>query len=145
MEIVTLATGSEDNGLCVMMKGVLDECAQRHGGKLRGLGSRLGLEAQDSGLAATLIFGGGRCTIESGLEAPDLVVVAESDLLPRVVGLPKRYGVPWLLSPEGRDLLMEVLQGGIRLRGLIYAVDEPLRTARAALDIAVLVALLSGG
>src|SRR5579872_643918 len=104
METVTLAKGSEDNGLCVMLKGVLDECAARHGGRLRGLGSRLGVEAQDAGAAATLVFGGGKCTIESGLEAPDLVVVGESDLVPRLVGVPRRYGLPWLWSAEGKEL-----------------------------------------
>src|SRR5438067_2183116 len=109
METVILASGTEDSGLCLMLKALLDEAAERHGGRLAHLGSRLGVDAPDAAARATLIFGGGRCTIEEGLNDADLVLRASSEILPRLAELPLRYGLPWLLSPAGQELLACVL------------------------------------
>ncbi len=144
METVTLATGTEESGLCLMLKGLLDEAADRHGGRLPWLGSRIGVEAPDAGASATLIFGGGRCTIEDGLHDADLVLRAGSDVLPRVADLPVRYGVPWLISDAGRDLAIAALTGDVRVLGLLRGLYAPWRTGRAAFDLLLLAALLAG-
>jgi hypothetical protein len=144
MEPVTLARGAEESGLCLMLKGLLDEGAARHGGRLRGLGSRLGVDAPDAGATATLIFGGGRCTIEEGLHHPDLILLASSEVLPRVADLPVRHGLPWLVSEAGRDLLLCAARGQLRIRGLLRLPVAPRRTLRAATDLLLLVRLLAG-
>ncbi len=144
METVTLARDAEDNGLCIMLEGVLSECAERHGGRLAGLGSRIGISAPDAGQQATLIFGGGRCTIEGGLSAPDLTLHGSSELLPRIADVPLRYGLPWLLSPAGRHLLSMVLTGKLRVKGLFSGSLSPRRTSRALWDLLTLTRLLAG-
>ena len=144
METVTLARGAQDNGLCVMLESILTECADRHGGRLSGLGSRLGMDAPDAGEQATLIFGGGRCTIEGGLTYPDLTLRGNSDVLPRVTGIPLRYGLPWLFSPAGRELVTMALIGDLRVKGLVAGTLSPRRTARALWDLMQLTRLLAG-
>jgi hypothetical protein len=144
METVTLARGANDNGLCVMLEGMLNECAARHGGRLPGLGSRIGLFAEDAGEQATLIFGGGRCTIEDGLSSPDLTLHGSSDLLPRVADVPLRFGLPWLFSSAGRQLLIMALTGQLRVEGLLAGSLSPRRTARALVDLLLLTRLLAG-
>jgi hypothetical protein len=145
METVILAKGTEDSGLCLLLKGVLEEGAARHGGRLPGLGSRIGIDAPDAGATATLVFTGGRCIIEEGLKAPDLVLRAGSDILPQVTELPLRYGLPWFISEPGRRLVIAALRGDVQLRGLHRVVTSPLRTARAAIDLFLLLRLLAGG
>ncbi len=149
METVTLAQAADENGLCVMLKEMLQERIYRGGPLLHprgplGLSSRLGIDASDAGEQATLIFGGGRCTIESGLEFPDLVLRAGSDLFPRLSELPVVLGVPWLLSGAGARLLLSALRGEVQVRGLLRGMRSPLRTAKATLDLVLLVRMLSG-
>lgn len=146
MQTVTLAEDARENGFCVMLKAILEEAAARHDGRLRGLRSRLGIEASDVEPEgrATLVLGGGCCTIEAGLNFPDLCVSAGSDFLPQLGELPLRYGLPWLLSEPGRRLLMLALQGEVQVKGLLRFSHSPLRTARALLDLLLLLRLLAG-
>lgn len=150
MRTVTLARGTEESGLCVMLQGLLDECARRNGGRLSGLGSRIGVEAQDAGEQATLIFGGGRCTVEAGLSSPDLVLAADSGVLPQVVEVPRVLGLPWLLSAAGQRLFVAAALGELRVhaaRGSLRAIGPVrlLRATRAFVDLLQLLRLLSGG
>ncbi len=138
METVTLGEGCEESGLCLMLKGLLDDAVSRRG-RLFALGSRIGIDASDAGAQATLVLGGDRCTVEEGLRDPDLVLEAPSDLLPQVGELPLRFGLPWLPSEAGRRLLVRALLGELRLRGA-----PSLRTPRAAVDLLLLLRLLSG-
>lgn len=145
MRTVTLVSGSEESALCVMLADLLESCAQRHGGRLPGLGSRIGVDAQDAGAQATLVFGGGRVGIEDGLAEPDLVVVAGTDLIPQVPAVPLVLGLPWLLSEAGQRLFTAALFGELRVRGLRRVTRAPLRTTRAAIDLLQLLRLLAGG
>ncbi len=145
METVVLSKGSEDSGLCLMLKGILDESASRHNGALPVLGSRIGIDAPDAGAQATLVFGGGRCTIEESLVDPDLIVVAGSEILPRLSEVPLRFGLPWLWSRTGRELMLAILQGDLRVQGILRVATAPVRLLRASFDLLLLLRLLAGG
>jgi hypothetical protein len=145
MEPVTLSDNCTESSLAILFHGVLTDCARRHGGYLRGLHSRISFVATDAGETITLCFADGRCHIEGDLQQPDLILQADSDLLPRLETLPIVFGVPVLASPAGVSLLLTLLQRPVWLRDLSGTLRHPLRALRAMVDIGLLVRLLAGG
>lgn len=144
MDPVTLSEAAADHGLAILLFGVLSDAAQRHGGRLPGLASRLGLIATDAAAEVTLSFADSRCVIEAGLGDPDLVIAASSALLPRLQALPTVLGLPLLASPAGVELVLSLLSEPVRLRQPATLL-HPRRAARAALDVWRLVRLVAGG
>ncbi|MCS6911949.1 MAG: hypothetical protein RMK29_10440 [Myxococcales bacterium] len=140
MKIVDVGAGGQDSGLCLMLQGLLEEGVQRHGGSLRVLGARVGIDAPDAAAQATLVLGHGRCLIEAGLREPDLVLQLPSEVLAQLREVPLRLGLPWMLSRPGWRLLWRVLLGEVRLRQMA----APLRAGRAAVDLLLLFRLLAG-
>jgi hypothetical protein len=145
MPAVTLNQGAEDNPLALLVQGVLSDCAARHGGRLGGLHSRLGLRARDADASVTLVLGDERCEVLSGLVEPDLVFEADSDLLPRLATLPTVFGWPILASPAGLELVLTLMQRPLMVRGVGGLLENPRRGARAMLDALQLTRLLAGG
>ena len=144
MDPVTLSEAAADHGLAILLFGVLSDAAQRHGGRLPGLSSRLGLIATDAAAEVTLSFADSRCVVEAGLSDPDLVIAASSALLPRLQALPTVLGLPLLASPAGVELVLSLLSEPVRLRQPATLL-RPRRAARAALDVWRLVRLVAGG
>ena len=142
MDTVQIGTGSEDSGLCLMVKGLLEDALGRRGGRPFTVPSRIGLDAPDAAAQLTLVLDGERWTVEEGLNDPDLVLETPSDLLAQLGEVPLRFGVPWMISEAGRRLALRTLLGEVRLRGLLAR--SPLRTGRAALDLLQLFRLLAG-
>lgn len=145
MDPVTLSETAADHGLALLLHGVLSDAAQRHGGRLPGLASRLGLVATDAGDEVTLDLADSRCVIEAGLLAPDLVIAASSALLPRLQALPTVLGLPLLASPAGVQLVLSLLHEPIRLHEPATLLHRPRQAARAALDLFRLIRLVAGG
>lgn len=145
MPVVTLNQGAEDNPLALLVQGVLSDCAARHGGRLSGMCSRLGLHARDADAAVTLVLCNESCEVQGGLQDPDLVFEADSDLLPRLSTLPTVLGWPILASPAGLELVLTLMQRPLLLRGLGGMLENPRRGARALLDAVQLTRLLAGG
>ena len=146
MPAVTLSLDAEDNPLALLVQGVLADCAARHGGRLPGLRSRIGLVARDAGASVTLLFSGdGRCELHDGVREADLTFETDSDLLPRLQTLPTLLGWPILASPAGLELVLVLVQRPLRVRGLDVVLAEPRRAARALLDALQLTRLLAGG
>lgn len=145
MDPVTLSEAAADHGLAILLHGVLSDAAQRHGGRLPGLSSRLGLMATDAADEVTLSFADSRCVVEVGLISPDLVLAASSALLPRLQALPTVLGLPLLASPAGVELVLSLLSEPVLLRRPATLLHNPRRAARAALDVWRLVRLVAGG
>jgi len=144
MQSVTLSDGLQAGPFALLVQGVLSNTAQRHGDKLPGLSSRLGLIASDSQEQITLVFGDDGCLILSGLIEPDLTFCAESELLPRLQTVPAVLGVPLFVSPAGLELMWSLLLHPLRVYGLSLVFINPGRACRALLDTARLVRLLAG-
>jgi len=144
MESVTLSDSLNSGPLALLLQGVLADTAKRHGDRLPGLRSRLGFVASDSQEEVTLVFHDDGCLILSGLVEPDLTIVVESVLLPRLQTLPTIWGLPLFASPTGLDLLLSFVRHPLKVSGLGLLLINPSRAGRAMLDAARLLRMLAG-
>ncbi len=144
---VTLAPGADENGLAVMLHGLLVENVAASPAKrrdLEALATPFGIVAPDADVRVTLSFGGGRCTIHDGLRSDaEVIVTADSDRIPELSLLSIRYGLPWVLDDAGKGFLRALAERKIRIRGLV---DFPPRfrdTLRRTIDLVRLTRLMS--
>jgi hypothetical protein len=146
MDAVILDGRAGDNGLALMLQGLLSESIETSGAKRRDfqqMDSTFGIVAPDAEVTVTLAFSRGRCTIYDGLREPTLVITADSGKIPELSLLQIRYGLPWLFDDNGKGFVLSLLKREIRIDGLIRIPPTPLRTARAALDLVRLTRILS--
>jgi hypothetical protein len=147
MDVVTLDAQAGDNGLAMMLQGLLAENLAASDHKRRAfeaMSSTFGIVAPDAEVTVTLTFAHGRCTIYDGLRhEPDLVITADSGKIPELSLLTIRYGLPWLLDDNGRNFVRALVKREIRIDGLIRIPPTPFRTAKAALDLLRLTRILS--
>ena len=147
MDVVTLDAQAADNGLAMMLQGLLAENLAASDKKRRdfeSMSSTFGIVAPDAEVTVTLAFAEGRCTIYDGLRhEPDLVITADSGKIPEMSLLSIRYGLPWLLDDNGKNFVRALLKREIRIDGLIRIPPTPLKTAKAALDLVRLTRILS--
>ena len=147
MDVVTLDAQAADNGLAMMLQGLLAENLAASTAKQRdfeAMSSTFGIVAPDAEVTVTLDFRDGRCTIYDGLRhEPDLVITADSGKIPEMSLLSIRYGLPWLLDDNGKNFVRALLKREIRIDGLIRIPPTPLKTAKAALDLVRLTRILS--
>ncbi|MCU1282975.1 MAG: hypothetical protein JWM53_6521, partial [bacterium] len=109
MDVVTLDAQAADNGLAMMLQGLLAENLAASADKRRAfdsMSSTFGIVAPDAEVTVTLAFSAGRCTIYDGLRhEPDLVITADSGKIPEMSLLSIRYGMPWLLDENGKNFV----------------------------------------
>lgn len=147
MDVVTLDAQAADNGLAMMLQGLLAEnlaASDRKRRDFASMSSTFAIVAPDAEVTVTLAFDGGRCTIYDGLRhEPDLVITADSGKIPELSLLSIRYGMPWLLDENGKSFVRALINREIRIDGLIRIPPTPLKTAKAALDLVRLTRILS--
>jgi hypothetical protein len=151
VDVVTLDAQAADNGLAMMLQGLLAENLAASDAKRRdfeSMSSTFAIVAPDAEVTVTLEFGSGRCTIYDGLRhEPDLVITADSGRIPELSLIPFRYGVPWILDENGqrqvKQVLLAFLRREIKIDGFMRLPPTPLRTAKAALDLVRLTRILS--
>jgi len=150
MDVVTLDAQAADNGLAMMLQGLLAENLAASGRKRRdfeAMTSTFGIVAPDAEVTVTLTFSEGRCTIYDGLRhEPDMVITADSGKIPEMSLLSIRYGLPWLLDENGKNFVKALLKREIRINPLVRIPPTPmwaLKTAKAALDLLRLTRILS--
>ena len=150
MDVVTLDGQAADNGLAMMLQGLLAENLAASDKKRRdfeSMSSTFGIVAPDAEVTVTLAFEGGRCTIYDGLRhEPDLVITADSGKIPEMSLLSIRYGMPWLLDDNGKNFVRALVKREIRIDGFLQIPPTPLwaiKKAKAALDLVRLTRILS--
>jgi hypothetical protein len=147
MDVVTLDAQAADNGLAMMLQGLLAEnlaASDRKRRDFESMSSTFGIVAPDAEVTVTLAFSDGRCTIYDGLRhEPDLVITADSGKIPEMSLLSIRYGLPWLLDDNGKNFVRALVKREIRIDGLIRIPPTPLKTAKAAIDLVRLTRILS--
>src|SRR2546421_10786503 len=113
MDVVTLDAQAADNGLAMMLQGLLAENLAASDSKRRAfesMSSTFAIVAPDAEVTVTLAFDRGRCTIYDGMRhEPDLVITADSGKIPELSLIPFRYGVPWILDPAGQQHVKQLL------------------------------------
>ncbi len=147
MDVVTLDAQAADNGLALMLQGLLSESIAASPSKRRdfdAMTSTLAIVAPDAEVTVTLVFESGRCTIYDGMrDEPALVITADSGKIPELSLLTIRYGLPWLLDAQGQSFVRALIKREIRIDGLMRLPPTPLKTAKAALDLVRLTRILS--
>lgn len=147
MDVVTLDAQAADNGLAMMLQGLLAEnlaASDRKRRDFASMSSTFAIVAPDAEVTVTLAFDGGRCTIYDGLRhEPDLVITADSGKIPELSLLSIRYGMPWLLDENGKSFVRALINREVRIDGLLRIPPTPLKTAKAALDLVRLTRILS--
>jgi hypothetical protein len=147
LDNVTLDALAAENGLAMMLQGLLKDSLSASERKRRdfdAMSSTFGVVAPDAEASVTLRFVGGHCVIYDGLrDEPDLVITAETGRIPELGLMQIRYGLPWLFDRQGKALVVSLLQRQIRIEGLLRLLPQPLRSARAALDLVRLARILS--
>jgi hypothetical protein len=147
MDAVTLDALAAENGLAMMLQGLLAENLATSAKKRRdfdAMTSTFGVVSPDAEASATLRFASGHCVIYDGLhDQPDLVITADSAKIPELSLINIRCGVPWLFDQHGKAMLSALLQREIKINGLVRLPPTPLRTAKAALDLVRLARILS--
>jgi hypothetical protein len=147
MDAITLDARAAENGLAMMIAGLIEEkvtASDRSRRDFHAMSSTFGLVAPDVEVTVTLRFEGGRCVIYDGLrDRPDLVITADTGRIPELSLISLRYGIPWLFDEAGKSVVAALISREIRIQGLLRLSPTPLRTARAALDLFRLTRILA--
>lgn len=150
MDVVTLDANAADNGLAMMLQGLIAENLAASDKKRRdfeAMSSTFGIVAPDADVTVTLAFSDGRCTIYDGLRLePDVVITADSGKIPEMSLLSIRYGLPWLLDDNGKNFVKALIKREIKINPMLRIPPTPLsamKTAKAALDLVRLTRILS--
>lgn len=123
---VTIAPGSEDNGLALMLAPLIEQNVAEHPAKVASL-ARLAGEVtitardDDSAVVVTLAFDRGARTLtlrEGAAAHPRLHVEASYEDVILLSQLPIRGGLPALHTAEGRAFLRKLARREIRIRGM---------------------------
>lgn len=147
LELVTMDERAMENGLALMLHGLLSEAvagSETKRADLDKMSSRLAIVAPDADVAVTLEFGGGRCAVHDGraLDA-DLVIVADSYKIPELSLLQIRHGLPWLFDEKGKAFVKDIVERKVKIEGVFKFPPTPLRTAKAGFDLVLLTRILS--
>lgn len=77
------------------------------------------LNLPDIEAAITLIFTGGRCRIEPGIQGrPDLIIHSSSEKIISLTGIHIRFGLPYYFDEAGLNVLKQLWKGELKIQGL---------------------------
>jgi hypothetical protein len=103
-----------------MLGGLIDQNLARQPSRLRLLKqSVFAIEAPDADVAVTLHVGPEGVRVADGIDPPAQVRVrADSARLLAIAGAPLRFGLPDVLSAQGRDVIADIACRRVRISGL---------------------------
>jgi hypothetical protein len=146
-ERVAFAPGADDNGLAVILHGLLAENLATSAWRRRDLAAistSFGVVAPDAEVRVTLTFDAGFCTLHDGLLSDaEVVITADSERIPELSLLAIRHGLPWVLDDAGKSFLRALAERKIRIGGLVDFPPRPRATLRRAMDLVRLTRVLS--
>lgn len=87
---------------------------------LRAPARSVNVRAPDAGVEVGIILGGGQFRVLPAAHArADLEVVTDSDTLMSLSSTPLRFGLPDLMTTEGRAVTKKMLTGELKVRGIV--------------------------
>ena len=122
---IHLAPGASDNGLALMLSGLVQQNLVDHPSKKETflkMAGRIVIQAIDIGVSLTLVFAHGRLTIYDGVVGvPDVVVRAPSEEITylSLVELEPRFGLPDPRGENTQHVMQASRDGRIEVRGLL--------------------------
>jgi hypothetical protein len=111
----------DPNGLAQLLAALLEANIARNPSRRTLLepGRRIGIVATDAEVAVTLELAGDRVRLTNGLASGlDLEVRATSTALLELSAAPLRLGLPDPASAQGRDAILGLARGRIRIHGM---------------------------
>lgn len=128
---------SEPNGLAAMVGGMIEANLERDPERQRLLRrASIGLRAPDADVSVTLLLERGRVRVANGPveRRPDIRIRADSSALIELTSVPLRFGLPDVLTREGRSVVRKLLAGEVRVAGLLR---HPRKLARLNMLLSV--------
>ena len=121
----------EPNGLATMLGGLIQANLAAHPEREAALGKRpatFGVSAPDVGVAVSIRLSPGRVQVRNGIVGkPDVRVEADSETLVGMSSVPLKFGLPDVMTKEGREVNRKLLKRELRVRGLLL---RPAKLAR---------------
>jgi outer membrane receptor protein involved in Fe transport len=130
---------AEPNGLAAMLGGVIEGNVAAHPAA-EALLSRSGfttysISTSDIDVGVSIRVGQGSVTIRNGaVSRPQIAIRGTSSTLIALSSVPLRFGLPDVMTPEGRAVIKEVLSRKLTLKGMVR---HPLALARLTRLLAV--------
>jgi hypothetical protein len=119
---VVTVDGAEPSGLATMLATLIEQNVERDPAR-RALLDRAGvvsIEATDAEVAVTLRLGGGHVVVADGVDpAASVRIRTDSTRLLALASAPRRWGMPDVFRSEGRGVVLDLLRGDLRIRGLV--------------------------
>jgi hypothetical protein len=148
MGLIKLDDTAQDNGLALMLHGLLEENLAAHQTKREDFASirtRFALVAPDAEVQVSLWFDSGHCTVYDGVRhGTEVTITADSGKIPELSQLRMRHGLPWLFDDIGKGLVLSLVQREIAIRGLVdLPIPHPFDTLRRGVDLLRLTRVLS--
>jgi hypothetical protein len=112
----------EPNRLASMIGGLIEANLAAHPERRKLLRPRaaIGIVASDAGVALTLRLAPSRVTVGNGLSGrPQVVIRAKSETLTELSSVPLRFGLPDVMTAEGRAATGKLFRGELRVKGLL--------------------------
>lgn len=122
---IHLAPGASDNGLALMLSGLVQQNLVDHPSKKQSflkMAGRIVIQAIDIDVSLTLVFARGHLTIHDGVVGvPDVVVRAPSEEITylSLVELEPRFGLPDPRGENTQHVMQASRDGRIEVRGLL--------------------------
>jgi len=131
MASIQIADGSESCAMAGMLANLLEENIKGNPKKkaiLRAMNTVVGIKITDIDLAITLDFNYGNLTLYEGIEiTPQVMIETESAHMLELSNIPMRFGLPNLLSPQGKDMLKLGLTGKLKMTAMPWHMLNVLR------------------
>jgi hypothetical protein len=132
--LVTLAPGTEDAGLAMMLAGLIRQNLEQNPDRKADfdrLDLCISIEAVDAEVVVTLEFGRGTLVVYAGTwGSPSVRLSADSQTVIELSTLRIIWGIPNLLDPVGRRLAAKLLSGKVRITGILRHASGLLRLTR---------------
>jgi hypothetical protein len=112
----------EPNGLAAMIGGLIEANLVAHPERERLLTRRAAyaIVAPDAGVQVSIRLTPGLVIVRNGIVGrPNLVITTESENLIGLSSVPLRFGLPDLMTKEGREVNRKLVKGELKVKGLL--------------------------
>ena len=113
---------AEPNGLATMLGGLIEANLNAHPDRVALLRKRAvyAIVAPDVDVAVSIRLYRGTVTVRNGvIGRPDVLIRATSGDLIGLSSVPLKFGLPDLMTKEGRDVNRKVMKGHLKVKGML--------------------------
>jgi hypothetical protein len=111
----------EPNGLASMLGGLIEGNLAAHPERQKLLARRAtySIAAPDVDVAISIRLTPGKVTVRNGVVGrPDVQVITDSETLVGLSSVPLKFGLPDVMTKEGREVNKKLLRGRLKVKGL---------------------------